>query len=197
VKTHHLEEGDHLVLYRNQQGNYVSSRAHGHSFCWSFFVTIWMLGVLFLTEAFNAWFQVLRGKKKVHSESKGAPGLQQKNAHSLARGFPEAPSNTEEAPKERDFGVGLEDRSGPKVKAEPTVIVGDDDPFFKEDLMRNINSSFGPGLLQPLERFPSLNLDFALDEIMAGIPKVDNETDNEPNSGSPKVAVVPKTEPAG
>ena len=144
----------------------------------------------------NSGFQVLRGKKKVHSESRGAQGIQQKNAHSLARGFPEASCKTEEVLKERDFGVGLEDRSVPKVKREHTVLVGDDDPFFKEDLMRNIGSSFGPGLLQPLERFPSLNLDFPFDDIMVGIPKEDTDADNEP-SVVPKVAVVPKTEPAG
>lgn len=132
----------------------------------------------------------------MHSESKGAQGSQQKNAHSLARGFPEAASKTEEVLKENDFGVGLDGRSFPKVKAEPSVLVDDDDPFFKEDLMNNIGSSFGPGLLQPLEKFPSLNLDFPLDEIMAGIPK-DDDTESEPSSGSSKVVVLPKTEPAG
>lgn len=132
----------------------------------------------------------------MHLERRGAQGLQEKNAHSLARGFPEAPSKTVEVPKERDFGVGFEDRSGVKVKAEPTVLVGDDDPFFKEDVMHNIDSSFGVGLIQPLERFPSLNLDFPLDEIMAGIPKDDNDTVDEPHLGS-NVAVVAKTESAG
>jgi hypothetical protein len=158
---------------------------------------------------FFSLYQVLRGKKKVPSESRG--GVQQKNAHSLARGFPEA-SKTEEVLKEIDYGFergfGLEFQeqscqktqckdnnrvaveTGPQaVKAEPVVLVGDDDPFFKEDVMHNIGSSFGPGLLQPLERFPSLNLDFPLDEIMAGIPKDNSEDES--------TKVVPKPEPAG
>ncbi|KAG0626149.1 hypothetical protein M758_2G106100 [Ceratodon purpureus] len=161
VKSHHLEEGDLLILYRNQQGNYV-----------------------------------LRGKKKAQPERRGAQGLKEETAHSLARGFPEAPLNTVEVLKERDYGVGFEDRSDLKVKAEPTVLVGDDDLFFKDDLMHNIDSSFGAGLIQPLERFPSLNLDFPLDEIMAGIPKDDNDTEDETQLVS-KLAVVAKTEPAG
>jgi len=170
VKQHRLQEGDLLILYRNHQGNYV-----------------------------------LRGKKKVLPESRrGAQGIQQKNAHSLARGFPEA-SRSEGVLKERDFGLGdrfyqkvvkerdfgleFDDRNA--LKVDSTVLVGDDDPFFKEDVMHNIGCSFGPGLLQPLERFPSLNLDFPLDEIMAGIPKDDTEI--EPNLGSS--VVVPKAEP--
>ena len=60
--------------------------------------------------------------------------------------------------------------------------VGDADPFLK-DIMNNMGTPFGSeGLLQPLERFPSLNLDFPLDEILAATPK------------SPK---SPKPEPAG
>lgn len=63
--------------------------------------------------------------------------------------------------------------------------VGDADPFLK-DIMNNMGTSFGSeGLLQPLERFPSLNLDFPLDEILAATPK------------SPKSPKSPKPEPAG
>ncbi|XP_024360671.1 uncharacterized protein [Physcomitrium patens] len=164
VKSHHLKEGDLLILYRNEQGNYV-----------------------------------LRGKKKVPSETRVAYGSQHRTAHSLACRFSEGiPNKIEESFKDRDFGGGLTETASGKlkieVKAEPLVVQPSTDGDKFEDVMSNIGSSFATeGPLQPLERFPSLNLDFPLDEIMAGIPKEeDNDLTIEPHMDS-KV----KTEPAG
>jgi len=176
VKQHHLQEGDLLILYRNQQGNYV-----------------------------------LRGKKKVLLESRG--GAQMKFAHSLARGFPEASTTTTTTKTEEEViqqnnnnnnnNAGVlklavtTEPSTPAttnvVKAEPSVLVDDDDPFFKEDVMHNIGSTFGPGgILQPLERFPSLSLDFPFDEIMAGVSPTEHKDED---SESSKSSV--KSEPTG
>ncbi|XP_024401493.1 B3 domain-containing protein VP1 [Physcomitrium patens] len=142
VKSHRLEEGDLLVLYKIQEGNYV-----------------------------------LRAQKKVHSESSGAPGSQQKNAYSLARDFPEA-SKTEEPLKEKDI-VGFAEWSCGKVNEERNILVRDDDPFFKDDQKHKISSSFSPEPLQSLERFPSLSIDFPLDEMMPWDDPDEFNTDSE------------------
>jgi hypothetical protein len=72
---------------------------------------------------------------------------------------------------ERLYGGGPPEKF---VKEEPPNL--DDDPFLK-DMMMSMGPSFGSEAtsLQPLERFPSLNLDFPLDEIMAVNPKTEPE----------------------
>nr|QCF46580.1 B3 domain-containing transcription factor [Pohlia nutans] len=133
VKSHHLVEGDQLILYRTQQGGYV-----------------------------------LRGKKKKTQRLDVGESVEMKFAHSSAKGSLEEPSS----PKEKNgflvqrlYGGGPPEKGS--VKEEP-VTLDDDDPFLKE-MMLSMGPSFGAdsSCLQTLERFPSLNLDFPLDEIMA------------------------------
>lgn len=119
--------------------------------------------------------QILRGKKKKNQKIEVEPvqPVQVKFAHSSAKGSQDEPiSPTENGLLiQRLYGGGPPDKS---VKEEPVNL--DDDPFLKEMMM-----SMGPSFeadsssLQPLERFPSLNLDFPLDEIMAVTTKTEPE----------------------
>lgn len=112
--------------------------------------------------------QVLRGKKKKTQRLDVGESVEVKFAHSSAKGSLEEPRS----PKEKNgflvqrlYGGGPPEKGS--VKEEP-VTLDDDDPFLKE-MMLSMGPSFGAdsSCLQTLERFPSLNLDFPLDEIMA------------------------------
>lgn len=95
---------------------------------------------------------------------------QVKVAHSLVKVFPEeALPKAEDLLTERLYGGGPSDLCGVS-KSEPPEL--DDDPFLK-DVMQGIGFSFSPeyGLMQPLERFPSLNLDYPADEFLTLVPK--------------------------
>jgi hypothetical protein len=110
---------------------------------------------------------VLRGKKKKSQRLDVSEPVQVKFAHSSAKG---SPSEEATSPKENNglliqrlYGGGPPDKC---VKEEPVTL--EDDPFLKE-MMLSMGPSFesDSSCLQTLERFPSLNLDFPLDEIMA------------------------------
>ncbi|KAG0581428.1 hypothetical protein KC19_4G250700 [Ceratodon purpureus] len=115
---------------------------------------------------------VLRGKKKKSQRLEVDP-VQVKFAHSSAKGSPEEQTSPKENGLliQRLYGGGPLDKS---VKEEPVNL--DDDPFLK-DMMMSMGPSFGSDstCLQPLERFPSLNLDFPLDEIIAVTTKTEPE----------------------
>lgn len=117
------------------------------------------------------FLQVLRGKKKKTQRLEVDPA-QEKFAHSSAKRF--LPQEEPTSPYSKENGSTLIQRlygGGPPeskhVKEEP-ITLEDDDPFLK-DMMLSMGPSFGSdsSCLQTLERFPSLNLDFPLDEIMA------------------------------
>lgn len=142
--------------------------------------------------------QVLRGKKKKLRSEGGV--AHSKVAHSLAKVFPEE-SNSPKAENfitERLYGGALPEACG-KVKEEPPWTGhDDDDPFFKE-VMHRMGSSSGSGGLpngtwEPLERFPSLNLDFVLDDMV--VPKTDSDIADSSKGENQVLGVVPKAETA-
>lgn len=123
------------------------------------------------------YWQIIRGKKQVTLHG---TGTQVKDSATKVEKIcrEEGIMQKVEGFLDRPHGGGAPSES--IVKELPKV--GDADPFLK-DIMNNMGTPFGSEcLLQPLERFPSLNLDFPLDEILAATPK------------SPK---SPKPEPTG